>query len=89
MKSEKVVIVDIDGTIAKLGDRLKYLNQEPADWDSFYLASGEDEPIQVIIDLVNVLKNSYTIVYCTGRSEKARDVTKKWLAKHVYNIRIS
>ena len=39
-----IVIVDIDGTIAKVGDRLKYLQQEPKDWDSFYEHCNEDNP---------------------------------------------
>ena len=33
---KKTVIVDIDGTISKVGERLKYLLQSPKDWDSFY-----------------------------------------------------
>ena len=63
-----IVIVDIDGTIAKVGDRLKYLQQEPKDWDSFYEHCDEDEPIE---DIIRVVKDlyfcGYNIVFCTGR----------------------
>jgi hypothetical protein len=40
-----IVIVDIDGTISKVGDRIKYLKQDPKDWESFYKDCFEDEPI--------------------------------------------
>ena len=32
----KYVVVDIDGTLSKVGERLKYLQQDPPDWDRFY-----------------------------------------------------
>jgi hypothetical protein len=33
---QRTVVIDIDGTISYVGERLKYLQQEPKDWDSFY-----------------------------------------------------
>ena len=42
------ILVDIDGTISKVGDRIKYLQQEPKNWDSFYEACDEDECITTI-----------------------------------------
>ena len=36
MYSKCYVVVDIDGTISKVGDRIKCLEQSPKDWDSFY-----------------------------------------------------
>ena len=78
------VIVDIDGTIAKVGDRLKYLQQEKKDWDSFYEHCDEDEPINDIIELVVGLHNyGYRIVFCTGRRESVREKTEKWICKHL------
>lgn len=79
-----IVIVDIDGTIAKVGDRLKYLQQEPKDWDSFYEHCDEDEPIEDIIQLVINLKLcGYKIAFCTGRRESVREKTVKWIKKHL------
>lgn len=83
---KKIVIVDIDGTITKPGKRLKYLQQKPKDWDSFYNDCFEDEPIQEIVDLVKVLDLKYTIVFCTGRRESVREKTKKWLDIHLPNV---
>ena len=79
-----IVIVDIDGTIAKVGDRLKYLQQEPKDWDSFYEHCDEDEPIE---DSIRVVKDlyfcGYNIVFCTGRRESVRTKTMEWIKKYL------
>ena len=79
-----IVIVDIDGTIAKVGERLKYLQKEPKDWDSFYEHCDEDEPIA---DIVRVVKDlyfcGYNIVFCTGRRESVRNKTIEWIKKHL------
>lgn len=84
MNSKKIVIVDIDGTIAKAGDRLKYLYQIPKDWDSFNNHCDEDEPYSNIINFINQLNNflKYKIIFCTGRPEKCREKTTKWLTKY-------
>jgi len=76
---KNVVIIDIDGTISKVGDRLKYLQQKPKDWDKFYEACDEDKPIWEIIELIHSLIGNYEIYYCTGRRESVRNKTFKWL----------
>lgn len=43
--NQKIIICDIDGTITKVSDRLKYITQQsPKDWDKFYMSCDEDEP---------------------------------------------
>ena len=78
---KQIVIVDIDGTIATPGARLKYLKGKP-DYEKFYASCFDDAPIQEMIDLVTILKSKYTIVYCTGRREQVRKLTADWLLKH-------
>lgn len=79
-----IVVVDIDGTIAKVGDRLKYLQQKKKDWDAFYEHCDEDEPIKDMLTLVYDLHRSYNrIVFCTGRGESVRAKTEDWLSKHL------
>jgi hypothetical protein len=80
---KKIVVVDIDGTIAKIGDRLKYLQQDKKDWDSFYEHCDEDEVIQPIAELVDYLAVDHEIVYCTGRRESVREKTIQWIDKHL------
>ena len=78
-KMKKYVVVDIDGTISKVGDRLKYLKIDPPDWDKFYDDCFEDEPIKEIIHLVNKLGSIFHIIFCTGRRESVREKTFGWL----------
>lgn len=80
---KRTVIVDIDGTISKVGERLKYLLQTPKDWDSFYNDCFDDEPIIEMVDLVyDLYLQRYKIVFCTGRRESCRERTIKWFNKH-------
>jgi len=79
---KRIVVVDIDGTVSRVGERLRYLKQENPNWDEFYAECFNDEPIVEIIDLVKSLNNFYDIVFCTGRRECVRDITLDWLKKH-------
>ena len=83
---KNTIIVDIDGTISKVGDRLKYLKQEPTDWDSFYDACFEDKPITNVIGMLHNLSDTYNLVFCTGRRESVRTQTVKWLVKYGFYI---
>lgn len=80
---KNTIVVDIDGTIAKVGDRLKYLQQEKKDWDSFYEHCDEDTVIQPIAKLVDYLAVDNEIVYCTGRRESVREKTLQWIDNHM------
>lgn len=83
--AKNIVIVDIDGTIAKVGDRLKYLQQENKDWDSFYEHCDEDKPIEDMVRLVsNFYEWGYNIVFCTGRRESVREKTRDWIKDNLY-----
>ena len=82
--SKNIIVVDIDGTIAKVGDRLKYLQQEKKDWDAFYEHCDEDEPIDEMCQLVaDLFVLGRDIVFCTGRRESVREKTRNWLTQNV------
>lgn len=77
---KNIVIVDIDGTIAQVGDRIECLQREKKDWDEFYDRCDEDEPIEEIIELTGILAYSgLQVIYCTGRRESVREKTAKWI----------
>ena len=64
------VLVDIDGTVAMMGDR------GPYDWHRV----GEDTPNQAVIDAVRAMHAAgNAIIFCTGRDESSRDQTEAWL----------
>jgi hypothetical protein len=84
---KNIIIVDIDGTVSKVGNRLKYLQQSPKDWDSFYEACNEDNPIESICNLIKGLDThpyvSYELVFCTGRRESVREKTEEWIDNRI------
>lgn len=81
MEKRKVIIIDIDGTIANI-DHRKYLLIGPKrDRDAFYQACVYDTPIQENIDLIrkDLEENSADPVFITGRSDLVKEETVKWL----------
>lgn len=68
-KLPNAVLVDIDGTVAKMSGR------GPFDWHRV----DEDSPNQPVIDLVRILSDEYKIIFFSGRDEVCRNKTKTWL----------
>lgn len=69
---DRVVLVDIDGTLAlRAGDR------SPYDWDRV----GEDEPNPPVIELVRIIHaaGQHRIILMSGRDESCRWQTEMWL----------
>jgi hypothetical protein len=81
----KVVIVDVDGTIADCSsraDKFLALSEKP-DWDGFYSDIATDKPIEPVLDLVDLLFERYWPIFLTGRSEKYRPQTEAWLKRYL------
>ena len=70
----RAVLVDLDGTVAVLGARSPY----------DMTRVGEDAPNHAVIETVRALHTAgYRIVYCSGRTDTAREATEAWLAMNV------
>lgn len=72
----KVLIVDIDGTVAQRFDR------SPFDWAKV----GQDKPRKFIIDLIRSYWNQYNdvgIIFVSGRDEVCRHETTEWIQDHM------
>ena len=82
MYNKHYVVVDIGGTISKVGDRVKCLESTPKDWDSFYARCGEDLPNEDVLACVKALQCIYTIILLSGRRESCRKDTLDWLRKY-------
>lgn len=86
MYNKHYVVVDIDGTISKVGGRIECLERSIKDWDEFYTRCGEDLPNEDVLELVKILQCEYDIVFVSGRRESCRDDTKQWLNNYgIYN----
>lgn len=78
----KIVIVDVDGTITNCKDRVdKYLSVQ--DYEGFLMHCGEDKPNKDIIELVELLSTKYKIVFLTGREHRVNDITQKWIKDNI------
>jgi hypothetical protein len=70
----EAILVDIDGTVALIGDRSPY----------DMTRVGSDRPHTAVITAVRAMYDAgHHIVFCSGRTDDARDDTESWLAKHV------
>ena len=92
----QAVIFDIDGTLADISPRLKFIQGKKKDWKTFYEFMGLDTPIRSVCHLcatyVGMRKTPifalYTEVYfVTGRPEKYRDRTIQWLRETFPDLR--
>ena len=79
----KIIVFDIDGTIADCTHRLHHVKKDNPDWKSFFEECVNDAPIESMCDMSIVLSQYYDIVFCTGRSEECREQTEEWLLKYV------
>ena len=86
-KNKKIVIFDLDGTLALIDSRreLSLKDNGKIDWDVFFDPKmiSLDDPNQPVIDMANMLsKQGYTIMILSGRSDVTYQATIDWLNKH-------
>jgi len=80
-------IFDIDGTLSIVGDRVKELEKDPKDWNSFYNRCGEDKLNEPVARLCRVmLMTNQPVTLLTGRRESTREITLTWLRDQSLDI---
>lgn len=92
-----VVFCDVDGTIADLTHRRKFVSVEQEvelsqgqtvekkkDWESFFAGIEQDEPIWPVINWINALYDSkqFWIFLVSGRNTNMQFGTHRWLDKY-------
>ena len=81
---KKVIVVDLDGTLYNSTQRSHHIQAK--DWEGFHAASINDPPNQDVIDLIKLISwnGSQRLIFMgvTGRNERYREITMKWLLKH-------
>lgn len=76
----KVIVFDIDGTIANIEHRRQFVASKPKNWAAFNAAMNRDTVYEDIAMLLDIFADrDFTIVLCSGRGEENRAVTEKWL----------
>jgi len=84
-----IVVCDMDGTLADCKHRTHFVTGETKDWAAFFEGIPDDKPRTEVFD---ILKEYYDkgadIVIVSARPERYRGMTKRWLEKHIGNMRI-
>jgi hypothetical protein len=85
----KVIIFDIDGTVANCTHRQHHVQQKPRRWDLFNKAIPLDTPHDDIIWLFKLLANEpdTVMLIASGRGEDNRPETEVWLADNAINYK--
>jgi hypothetical protein len=75
-------VIDLDGVLADVRHRLRYLESVPKNWDGFFAAMSDDPVLPEGRAVVDRLAGDHDLVYLTGRPESTRPDTEAWLARH-------
>ena len=77
----KVIIFDIDGTVANCTHRQVHVQKKPKRWDLFNKGIPHDTPHDDIIWLFRLLADEpdTTMLIASGRGEENRTETEVWL----------
>jgi phosphoglycolate phosphatase-like HAD superfamily hydrolase len=81
---KKIVIFDIDGTLADCRHRQIHVQGKNKNWKEFFRAADDDEPIEGVVHILKSLwkHRDCRIVLCTGRPESMRPRTLRWFEKY-------
>ena len=80
----RAIIIDLDGTLCDNSHRQHLYDKEHKDWKLINAESKYDVPNDWCMEIVQLFgMNGYKIIFLTGRSAHAWDVTHEWLTRHV------
>ena len=84
IRNDKIVIFDLDGTLALIDDRRDLATKDNGkfDWDVFFNPDNIslDLPNHPVIDMANLLhKQGFRIFILSGRSDVTHQATVNWL----------
>ena len=82
-----IYVIDLDGTLADERHRHHHIDNPDGikDWDAYFAESAIDPinmPILYLMDSLTLASTVDQIEIWTGRMEKYREITEKWLERH-------
>lgn len=81
--TKPLYIFDLDGTLALIEHRRRFVEGDRKDWGRFYAACVDDAPNQPVIDTMERLRHTGADVWIfSGRSDEVRAQTIGWLTEH-------
>jgi phosphoglycolate phosphatase-like HAD superfamily hydrolase len=75
-------VIDLDGVLADVTARLHHIEGNPKNWNAFFAAIPDDPPYAEGLAVANDLAEEHELVYLSGRPERTRSDTERWLRRH-------
>jgi phosphoglycolate phosphatase-like HAD superfamily hydrolase len=82
MARRPLAVFDLDGTLTDVRHRLRFLQATPKDWEGFFRAAVDDPPLTAGMALALARAETDELAYVTGRPERCRADTERWLTRH-------
>ncbi|OLL76672.1 hypothetical protein Ae168Ps1_5089 [Pseudonocardia sp. Ae168_Ps1] len=73
-----LAVFDIDGVLADVSHRLHFLDVHR--WEKFFAAAHADPLLDEGAERLREAQKEFDVVYLTGRPERNRRLTERWLA---------
>ena len=77
-----LAVFDIDGVLADVRHRLHHLQSRPQRWNRFFEAADRDPLLADGAARLDAAMVDHEVLYLTGRPERNRRLTERWLARH-------
>jgi len=77
-----IAVFDIDGVLADVRHRLHHLEARPQRWERFFQAADRDPLLAEGADRLHAAQADHDVIYLTGRPERSRRLTERWLRHH-------
>lgn len=77
-----LAVFDVDGVLADVTHRLHHLRARPQRWERFFAAADRDPLLDEGAKRLRVALAEHQVVYLTGRPERNRRLTERWLGRH-------
>jgi phosphoglycolate phosphatase-like HAD superfamily hydrolase len=83
----KIIVFDIDGTVADVNHRRQFIATKPKNWAAWNAGMSRDPVHEDIKSIYTALKSAGArIIFCSGRGDETRAVTEKWLAENGFEF---
>ena len=80
----KVIIFDVDGTIADVEHRRHLVSGDNKDWKNFRLATEYDTPVQWVCDVAKrYIAQGDEVAFFSARNESEREITEKQISEWI------
>ena len=80
----KVIIFDVDGTIADVEHRRHLVNGDNKDWKNFRLATEFDTPVEWVSAIARrFIEQGDDVAFFSARNESEREITEKQISEWI------